>query len=53
MSNKYITIYQVKKYINSFGSSFKVIVMYENERITRYVPAHPLFRNQGGHIDEY
>lgn len=53
MSNKYITIYQVKKDINLFGSSFKVIVVYENERITRYVPAHPPFRNQVVDIDGY
>ena len=53
MSNKNITIHQVKKDINSFGSSFKVIVVYENEIMTRYVAAHPPFRDQGVHIDVY
>jgi hypothetical protein len=27
--------------------------VYENERITRYVAAHPPFRNQGVDVDEY
>lgn len=53
MSNKNITIYQVKKDINSFGSSFKVIVVFENKIMTRYVAAHPPFRDHGVHIDEY
>lgn len=52
-NNNIILIDKVKNDINFLGNSFKVIAVYDNNVIKRYVAALPPSREQNVCIDDY